>query len=76
MLGFIEQLTLEPDRVVPADVAALRAAGLGDEAIEDAIHVCALFNIIDRVADTLDFDVPGPDAFAESASVLLRRGYR
>lgn len=75
MLGFLEKLTLDPDRVIPADVAPLRAVGLTDEAIEDAIHVCALFNIIDRVADTLDFDVPGPDAFAESAKVLLQRGY-
>lgn len=76
MLAFLEKLTLEPEAVAAADVAPLRAMGLSDEAIEDAIHVCALFNIIDRVADTLDFDVPGPDAFAESAKVLLQRGYR
>lgn len=76
MLGFLEKLTLEPSGIAPADVAPLRAAGLTDEAIEDAIHVCALFNIIDRVADTLDFDVPAPDVFADSANVLLQRGYR
>lgn len=75
MLGFLEKLTLEPAAVTPADVAPLRAAGLTDEAIEDAIHVCALFNIIDRIADTLDFDVPGPDAVADSATTMLQRGY-
>lgn len=74
-LGFLEKLTLEPDRVDADDIAALRRAGLDDAAIEDAIHVCAIFNTLDRVADALDFDVPGADAFAESAGVLLERGY-
>lgn len=74
-LGFLEKLTLEADRVTAADVAPLRAAGLSDAAIEDAIHVCALFNIYDRVADTLKFDVPGRKSFAQGADMLLKRGY-
>ena len=37
--------------------------------------MCAVFNTIDRIADTLAFHVPGPDAFADSAEVLLQRGY-
>jgi hypothetical protein len=45
------------------------------EAIEDAIHVCAVFNIYDRVADALGFEVPEPAAFDRSAISLLRRGY-
>jgi uncharacterized peroxidase-related enzyme len=75
MLGFLEKLTLEPAMVTPADAAALRASGLSDRAIEDAIHVCAVFNLVDRMADALGFEVPGPDAFAEAATRLLRRGY-
>lgn len=75
MLGFLEKLTLEPDAVTAADVDELRAAGLGDAAIEDAIHVCALFNIYDRLADTLGFEVPGPEAFAKGADRLVTRGY-
>lgn len=75
MLGFLEKLTLEPAEVTAADVVPLRAAGLSDEAIEDAIHASVLFNIYDRMADTLGFDVPGPEAFAHGAKMLLRRGY-
>src|SRR5712672_3004696 len=45
MLGFLEKLTLEPAEVGPADVVPLRAAGLSDAAIEDAIHACVLFNV-------------------------------
>ncbi len=32
MLGFIETLTLHPDRLGPADADAVRAAGVSDEA--------------------------------------------
>lgn len=74
-LGFLEKLTLDPTDVVPADVAPLRAAGVSDAAIEDAITVCAIFNILDRLADALDWYLPGPDGYAASARNLMRRGY-
>ena len=74
-LGLVEKLTLEPATVTGADVAALRAAGVSDAGVEDAIHVTVLFNIYDRMADTLGFHVPGPEAFADGAKVLLGRGY-
>ncbi len=74
-LGFLEKLTLRPADVGPADVAPLRAAGVSDEAIEDAIHVCALFNIYDRLADAMGWHLPGPDGYAASGRNLLRRGY-
>lgn len=75
MLAFLEKLTLTPEAVTAADVAPLRAVGLDDAAIEDAIQVTALFSIYDRMADTLDFDVPGTVGFAAGARMLLRRGY-
>ena len=75
-LGFLEKLTLAPAEVCPADIAPLRAAGLSDEAVEDAIHVCALFNIYDRLADSMSWYLPGPDGYAASGRNLMRRGYR
>jgi alkylhydroperoxidase family enzyme len=74
-LAFLEQLTLRPDEVRPADVAPLRSAGLSDEAIEDAIHVCTLFNVYDRLADALGWHLPARDGYAASAQNLMRRGY-
>lgn len=47
-LGFLEKLTLTPAEVRPADIAPLRRAGVTDEAIEDAIQVCALFSVYNR----------------------------
>ena len=76
MLGFLEKLTLDPHTVSPLDVAPLRALGLPDEAIEEAIHVCALFNMYDRIADALEFDVPDAKAFEFGAVMLLKIGYK
>jgi alkylhydroperoxidase family enzyme len=74
-LGFIEKLTLAPETLLAADARALRDAGLSDAAIEDAIHVCALFSIYDRLADSLAFEIPDKRGFAQSASHLLSHGY-
>ena len=71
----LRKLTLEPETVGPSDVDLVRASGVSDESIRDAIYVCALFNIIDRVADALSFRVSSPEAFAKSAKTLLKRGY-
>jgi uncharacterized peroxidase-related enzyme len=75
-LGLLEKLTLRPAEVGPDDVAPLRAAGLTDEEIEDAIHVCANFNVINRVADSLGFDLPTRKVYAGSARMLLKSGYK
>ena len=74
-LGFLEKLTLAPTDVGPADLKPLRAAGVSDEAVEDAIQVCVLFNIYDRLADSLSFHLPGEDGYAASGRSLMKRGY-
>jgi alkylhydroperoxidase family enzyme len=74
-LNLIEKLTLTPDQIESADIEALRAEGLSDEAIEDAIHVTVLFNILDRISDSLGFEIPTAQGFARAADVLLKRGY-
>ncbi len=61
-LGLLEKLTLHPAEVGPEDMAAVRAAGVADDALEDAIFICGLFNVMDRIADALDFDAPPPQA--------------
>lgn len=75
-LGFLEQLTLRPDEVSSEGAGAVRAAGVSDQALEDAVHVCALFNTIDRIADALAFHVPAPQAAEAAAPRFFERGYR
>jgi alkylhydroperoxidase family enzyme len=74
-LQFLEKLTLRPDEVRPADVAPLRAAGVSDAGIEDAIHACVLFNVYDRLADSLGWHLPDGDGYAASGRSLMERGY-
>jgi alkylhydroperoxidase family enzyme len=74
-LGFLKKLTLTPEELGPVDAAAVRAAGVSDEALADAIHVCALFNIIDRIADALEFHVPPRKESERIAPRFFARGY-
>lgn len=75
MLAFLEKLTLAPEALSASDVAPLRQTGVSDAAIEDAIHVCALFNVYDRLADAFEFHIPEQAGFEQGATMLLKRGY-
>jgi alkylhydroperoxidase family enzyme len=74
-LVFLEKLTLSPDELVPADAGAVRAAGVSEEALRTAATVCALFSMIVRLADSLGWDVPGPERLALRAPAMLEGGY-
>lgn len=75
MLGFLEKMTLTPESLTAADARALRAIGLSEAAIEDAIQVCTLFNVYDRLADAFDVEILDAAGFEQSATRLLKRGY-
>ena len=74
-LGFVEKLTLWPTELSAEDAAAVRAAGVSPEALVDAIHVAALFNMIVRLADSLGWDVPEFEEFHARADRMLAGGY-
>jgi alkylhydroperoxidase family enzyme len=75
MLGFIETMTLRPDELGPEDAEAVKAAGVSDDALVDGIHVCAYFNMIVRLADSLGWAVPPPEQLATRAQPMLEGGY-
>jgi alkylhydroperoxidase family enzyme len=74
-LLFLERLTLAPAELTHADAEAVYAAGVSRDALVDAIHVAALFNMIVRLADSLGWDVPPFEAFYERADGMLTSGY-
>jgi alkylhydroperoxidase family enzyme len=74
-LGFIEKLTLRPHDLTPADADDVLAMGVSRDALVDAIHVAALFNMIVRLADSFGWDVPPLEAFAARAEGMLAGGY-
>ncbi len=74
-LRLLRKLTRD-NSVSADDVRAALAAGVSRAQIEDALAVAFAFNIINRLADTFEFDVPGAETFKAGAKYLLARGYR
>src|SRR5436309_11758878 len=70
-LRAVARLTVDPQNFSAKDLAEARAAGVSDDALADAIAVCALFNIATRCADALAFDVSSANPHA-----LAQFGYR
>lgn len=61
---FAEKLTQTPSQMTREDCDALRAAGLTDRDILDAVEVISYFNYINRVADALGID-PEPEMLSK-----------
>jgi uncharacterized peroxidase-related enzyme len=56
LCGFAVKLTHAAAQVEQADIDALRAQGLSDTDVSDAIQVIGYFNYITRVADGIGID--------------------
>jgi alkylhydroperoxidase family enzyme len=76
MLPVLEKFTLDYRSLSAADFSEIRALGVADEAISDAFYVAYLFNIINRMADALRFEIGSQADFDKSTKSLLGRGYR
>ena len=75
MLGLLETFTLHPDRLEVSDVRVVLDAGVTRDAIRDAYYVAFLFNVYDRLADTLGWQLPEDGYYAKAGRFLLRKGY-
>lgn len=75
-LRLLETMTLSPDALSSAEIAACKAAGVTTEQIRDAIWVAVCFNTIVRLADAFKFTLLDQDGYNASARSLLRFGYR
>ena len=77
-MGLLKKMTLDHDHLGPEDVRTVLRTGVSRQAIADALEVAFLFNVYDRLADTMGWDVP-PVAggyYQLAAKRLLARGYR
>ena len=75
MLGLLEIFTLHPEQLGPSDVRAVLDTGVTREAIRDAFYVAFLFNVYDRLADTLGWELPEQGYYAKAGQFLLKKGY-
>jgi uncharacterized peroxidase-related enzyme len=73
---FLEKLTATPESVGASDVEACRAAGVSEDALREAVHIGFFFNVINRIANALEFAHPSDQARVRGARMLRKRGYR
>ena len=62
----------------PNDVRSVLAKGVSKPAIAEALEVAFLFNVYDRLADTMGWHVPATRSgyYQVAAKRLLTQGYR
>lgn len=75
VLGFLEPVSRTPERVGAAELAAVRDAGVPDEAIVAALHVNVIWNVVNRLANAFDFELR-PGHLEKGTRSLHRFGYR
>jgi alkylhydroperoxidase family enzyme len=75
VLGLLEKVTLDTDHVTSDDVRPVLATGVTKQALEDALRICACFNIIARMADALDVGIPSAEGFTQTGIQLIAHGY-
>jgi len=75
LLRFVEKVNVKSTEIVAADIQALHAHGWTDEAIYDAITVCALFNFFNRWIDATGVHAMSDDAHRLAAE-RMAAGYR
>ncbi|MCY1064815.1 hypothetical protein OV090_08580 [Nannocystis sp. RBIL2] len=75
-LRLLTKVTRARESLTAADVAPVLAAGVSRQGVLDALMVAFAFNVITRLADAFEFEVPSQASFDASAKTLLTRGYK
>jgi len=75
-LELLRKVTRDHASVTADDIRPLLDSGVTRAQIEDALAVCFAFNVITRLADVFEFEIPPQSSFDAGAKMLLTRGYR
>jgi hypothetical protein len=75
LFTLIEKICRDSTAIGPADIAEAKAAGWTDEALYDAITVCALFQFYNTWIDATGVDDMPPAAYASSGERIATNGY-
>ncbi|MGI9077544.1 MAG: carboxymuconolactone decarboxylase family protein [Gemmatimonadaceae bacterium] len=75
MFAFLEKMNRESSRLTKEDVQAVVEAGWTEEAIYDAVTVCALFNFYNKWVDATGVSDMPAAAYAASGQRLASLGY-
>lgn len=75
LFAFIEKMNRQSSRLRKKDVEEVMAAGWSEEAMYDAITVCALFNFYNKWIDATGVSDMTAAAYAVSGERLATAGY-
>lgn len=75
LYAFVRKIVRDSTAVGPADVDEARRAGWSDEALYDAVTVCALFQFYNTWIDATGVDDMPPFAYEMSGQRLATQGY-
>jgi alkylhydroperoxidase family enzyme len=75
LFAFIEKVNRESSRLQKKDVEEVKAAGWSEEALFDAITVCALFNFYNKWIDATGVSDMTSAAYGISGERLATFGY-
>lgn len=75
LFAFVEKLNDASGDVCREDVERLKAEGWSDEAVYDAVSVCALFNFYNRWIDGTGVQGMAPEMYEKSAKRMAAGGY-
>jgi alkylhydroperoxidase family enzyme len=75
LFAFIEKVNRVSNQIGPEDIRTAVAAGWTEEALYDAITVCALFNFYNTWIDATGVADMPPELYDMSGQRLATRGY-
>ena len=75
LFGFVENVNGASPHIRREDVEEVKRAGWSEEAIYDAVTVCALFNFYNRWVDATGVHDMPASAYALSGQRLAQQGY-
>jgi len=76
VFGLLDRVVTDPDALSAADVEAARAAGMGDDAVVDALYVAFVFNLVNRLANAFGCSWETEEDRLLLGRILHRTGYR
>jgi uncharacterized peroxidase-related enzyme len=76
MCELLTKVTRHPDQVTSADIDAVRAVGVPDDAVIDALHVNLIFNLVNRLANAFGWSWDSDTQVRKAAKVIHLTRYK
>lgn len=73
MLAFLEKLTVAPQQVTAEDARAVLDSGVSARAFARATYLCTMLNVMNRLSETMGFEIPPEETLAQRAKVSVDR---